>query len=251
MLSTGDTAILVAAGALAGLVGSAGGITTLVSYPALLAVGVPALRANLTNIVALLACWPGSAATSGPELAGRGRWLARWGLLAAAGGAAGAALVLSTPAGVFARVVPFLVAAGSLVLLLAPRLAGHPGWSPRRRRALLAAGLPGASVYNGYFGAGAGVMVLALVMVTVDERLPRANALKNVLIGAATASSAIACAASGRVRWDAAAPLAAGMLIGSMLGPGVARRVPPAVMRWAIGSLGLCLAVLIWLHAGV
>src|SRR3984957_17934311 len=105
---------LAAAGALAGLVGTAGGITSLVSYPALLFAGVAPLQANVANIVVLVACWPGSAAASRPELAGRGAWLRRWAVVAALGGTAGSVLLLVTPAGVFGRVVPFLVAIGSL-----------------------------------------------------------------------------------------------------------------------------------------
>ena len=101
IISTGDTAVLLVAGVVAGVVGTAGGITSLISYPALLVVGIPALSANVTNIVSLVACWPGSAIASRPELAGKGPWLARWTALAAIGGAAGAALLLSTPAGVF------------------------------------------------------------------------------------------------------------------------------------------------------
>ena len=76
--STADLVLLVGAGALAGTVGTAGGITSLISYPALLAVGVPPLPANVTNIVALVACGPGSALASRPELAGKGPWLRHW-----------------------------------------------------------------------------------------------------------------------------------------------------------------------------
>src|SRR5215471_20446008 len=94
---------LVAAGALAGLVGTAGGITSLVSYPALLLAGVAPLQANVANLVALVACWPGSAVASQPELRGRWPWLRRWGAVAALGGAAGSVLLLVTPPGVFAR----------------------------------------------------------------------------------------------------------------------------------------------------
>src|ERR1700756_2106057 len=78
---------LVGAGAVAGLVGTAGGITSLVSYPALLLAGVAPLQASIANLVALVACWPGSAVASRPELRGHGPWLLRWGILAAAGGA--------------------------------------------------------------------------------------------------------------------------------------------------------------------
>ena len=89
MSSPADAALLAAAGALAAIVGTAGGITSLVSYPILLLAGVPAVPANVANIVALTACWPGSALASRPELQGRGSWLGRWALMAAAGGIAG------------------------------------------------------------------------------------------------------------------------------------------------------------------
>src|ERR1022692_3666013 len=105
-----DAALLLSAGVLAGMVGSAGGTASLISYPALLAVGIAPLAANVTNAVAFVASWPGSALGSRPELRGQARCLRRWAPLAAAGGAAGAALLLLTPAGVFDRVVPFLVA---------------------------------------------------------------------------------------------------------------------------------------------
>src|ERR1700761_4462128 len=129
MISTLDSAALVLAGAAAGLIGSAGGITSLISYPALLAVGLPALPANIANNVALVACWPGSALASKPELHGKAPWLSRWTPVAVVGAATGSTLLLLTPSGVFARVVPFLVAAGSLALLLEPRLTA---WRQRR-----------------------------------------------------------------------------------------------------------------------
>jgi uncharacterized protein len=250
IISTGDTAVLLVAGVAAGVVGTAGGITSLISYPALLLVGIPALTANVTNIVALVACWPGSAIASRPELAGKGRWLARWAPLAALGGAAGAALLLSTPAGVFERVVPFLVAAGALAVLLQPRIAARRKQRPAHSQRLLGGGLLATSIYNGYFGAGSGVIVLALVLLTVDEHLARANALKNMLIGAATITSAVAVAASGQVQWRAAAPLAAGMFAGGLMGPQVTRRLPPGLLRWLIVALGFGLAIELWLNAG-
>ena len=85
----------------------------MVSYPALLAVGLPPVSASVANGVAILACWPGSALASQVELRGRSEWLWRWGAVAAFGGAAGAVLLLFLPAGVFENVVPFLVLAGS------------------------------------------------------------------------------------------------------------------------------------------
>ncbi len=244
-------ALLVPAGALAGVVGTAGGITSLVSYPALLWAGVPPLQANVANIVALVACWPGSAVASRPELAGRGPWLRRWTVVAAAGGTAGSVLLLATPAGTFAVVVPYLVAAGSVALLLQPRMAASaesPGRSSKRL--LLPGGLVAVSAYSGYFGAGSGVMLLALMLATADSALPRANALKNMLVGAATIASAAILVLLARVDWDAVAPLAAGLLAGSTVGPVVARRVPPGLLRWLVALSGLGLAAHLWITGG-
>jgi uncharacterized membrane protein YfcA len=241
---------LVGAGAVAGLVGTAGGITSLVSYPALLLAGVAPLQANIANLVALVACWPGSAVASQPELRGRGPWLLRWGSVAAVGGTAGSLLLLNTSAGVFGRVVPFLVAAGSLALLFQPWLAARPSWQDgdgRGRARLLPAGVLVLSVYNGYFGAGSGVLLLALLLLTTDPVMARANALKNMVVGAATITSAVLFAVLTRVDWAAVAALAAGLFLGSLAGPWVARRLPPGVLRWLVALTGLALAIRLWL----
>ena len=249
MSSASRDLFLIAAGALAGLVGTAGGITSLVSYPALLAVGVAPLQANVANLVALLACWPGAAAASQPELRGRGPWLRRWGIIAALGGAAGSVLLLVTPPGVFGRVVPFLVAAGSLALLCQPWLAARHSWRPDAGpgRLLLPCGLAALSCYNGYFGAGSGVLTLALLLLTTDPRLPSANALKNMVLGAATIASAVLFLVLTRVDLAVVAPLALGLFAGSMAGPLVARRLPPGVLRWLVALMGLALAIRLWI----
>jgi uncharacterized protein len=251
MISTLDVPVLLLAGVLAGAVGTAGGIASLVSYPVLLAVGLPALSANVTNIVAVSACWPGSALASRPELRGRGPWVRRHLLVVAAGAVIGTTLLLSTSAGVFRDVVPFLVAAGSLMLLFQPHLTArrsvHRG---RADRVVLVLALVLVAAYNGYFGAGSGVMLLALLLVTVDEHLQTANALKNMLVGAATAVSAVGLMVFGPVDWAAAAPLAVGMFIGSNIGPRVARRMPARVLRLLVVVVGLGLAVHLWLSAG-
>ena len=239
---------LAGAGAVAGLVGTAGGITSLVSYPALLLAGIAPLQANVANIVALVACWPGSALASRPELAGKGEWLRRWGVVAALGGTAGSVLLLVTPTGVFGQVVPFLVVIGSLALLLQPRIAAWQARreAPGRGSLLLPVGLFALSVYNGYFGAGSGVLLLALLLLTAEPVLVSANALKNMLVGAATISSAVLFALFAHVDWAAVAPLAAGMFLGSLAGPRVARRLPPGLLRWLVALTGLALAVRLW-----
>jgi hypothetical protein len=240
---------LVAAGALAGLVGTAGGITSLIAYPALLLVGVAPLQASITQLVAFTACWPGSALASQPELRGRGPWLRRWGAVAVLGGAAGALLLIATPPGVFGRVVPFLVAAGALALLGQPWLAARPAWHADAGwgRLVLPCGLLVLSVYSGYFGAGSGVLMLALLLLTTEPVMAGANALKNMVVGAATATSAVLFAVLTPVDWPVVAALAAGLFAGSLAGPRVARRLPPAVLRWLVAATGLALAVRLWL----
>jgi uncharacterized membrane protein YfcA len=232
---------------LAGAAGSAGGITSLISYPALLAVGLPPLPANVTQAVAFAACLPGSALGSRSELAGQGPFLRRWGTVTIAGGVIGLVLLLSTPDRVFGRIVPFFLALASLALLAQPRVARWQDRNPgRTHRFLFPAGLFAVSVYSGYFGAGSGVMVLALLLLTVDRDLVRSNALKNVLLGVADGVAAVGFALFGPVRWAAAIPLALGMLAGSAVGPSVTRRMPGGVLRVVVAMIGMGLAVRLW-----
>ncbi len=165
-----------------------------------------------------------------------------------------------TPPGAFAAVVPFLIAGGSLALIAEPWIRGvRPG--PRASRdplrssrpggrghtALLAVSLGLLAVYGGYFGAGSGVLTLALLLLTVERDLPTANALKNMTNGAITLPAGVLLAGFGPVHWGAAAPLAAGALVGARLGPAVTRALPRHVARWSVALLGLGLAAWLWL----
>jgi uncharacterized protein len=248
MSGVNSFAWLVVAGVVAGAIGSAGGITSLVSYPALLLTGLSPISANIANLVAVIACWPGSALVSRAELTGRAAWLVRALPAAAAGSLLGAAILLLTPADAFARIVPFLVAAGSLVLLLQPSLTdrGPVARSPQSKKALI--GIVTLSVYSGYFGAGSGVLLLAWLLLLVEPLLPVANALKNMLIGAAGIASAVLFAVTGPIHWAAVVPLGLGEFGGSLLGPLVARRLPASLLRWAIAALGFGLAIELWLR---
>ena len=240
---------LVATGVVAGSVGAAGGVTSLVSYPALLAVGVPPLPANVANLVAAVACWPGSALTSRRELAGAQGSLRRGLPVAAAGSAVGALLLVNTSSAAFTRIVPFLVAVGSLALLVQPWLSTMIAQRGDKPGAAVWPLIGLVSVYGGYFGAASGIMLLAALLVLHERRLPEANAIKNMLLGAGAVVAAAIFVLVGPVEWSAVVPLALGLFVGSAIGPIIARKVPPSVMRWVIGLLGLTLAVALWLRS--
>ncbi|WP_375423051.1 sulfite exporter TauE/SafE family protein [uncultured Friedmanniella sp.] len=242
--------VLVVGGVVAGISGTAGGITSLVAYPLLLAVGIPPLTANTTGSVAMLGSGIGSTLRAGPEVAGHRRTLLRWLPVAVAGSALGAVLLLATPAGLFARIVPFLVAAGAVLLLVQPRIAR---WNDRRRArvptGLTAAAITGVTLYNGYFGAGSGVLMIAVLLLSVEPRLLRANALKNVLLVTADLLPAVLFAFFGHVVWSAVLALGVGTLVGGLLGPGIARRIPQRPLRLFIAGSGFVLAVWLFLQA--
>lgn len=238
------TAFLAAAGVVAGVIGTAGGITSLVAYPALLATGIPPLAANTTSSVALLGSGLASALRSGPDTVGHAGTFRAWLPSSVALSLAGAVLLVVTPGAVFDRVVPYLVATGSLVLLLQPAIRR---WQVRRGRGLArpVVGAAGAAVavYNGYFGAGAGILLITLLLLTREPVLHRANALKNVILVASDVLPAVLFAVRGVVVWSAMWPLALGAVVGGLIGPSVARRVPAAVLRVLIALCGLALAL--------
>lgn len=275
-----DVPILLLAGFGAGVVGSAAGLASLISYPVLLAIGLPPVTANVTNTVALIGSSIGSVFGSRLELRGQDD-LRRHLPVAMLGGAAGAALLLLGPPGTFQRLVPYLVAGASLLLLTGPRLrklrgrrtadtrsadartadvrsadvrsvdlrsagqAPGPTANPGRRPRSIGVrvGLFLTCLYGGYFGAAAGVMILALLLTATGKSLPRANAAKNLLLGVANATAAVGFVVFADVRWAAVIPLGLGCVAGGVVGPAIVRRLPPDLVRIAIGIAGLALAV--------
>lgn len=239
--------LLVPAGVLAGLSGSIAGLASLVSYPALLGVGLSPVTANVTNTAALVFNSVGSISASRPELAGQRRDGIRLGITGVIAGTLGAVLLLSTPRGSFAYVVPWLVALGAVgVLVERPRRVLVPG--PMRARALVPLVFL-IAIYGGYFGAGAGVLLLSTFLNLGGDTLVRSNALKNLVLGLANSVAAVVFIGTGSVDWHAAAPLALGCLLGGALGPVLLRRVPARPVRVLIGLAGLGLAVYLGLDA--
>ncbi|HVW42663.1 MAG TPA: sulfite exporter TauE/SafE family protein [Amycolatopsis sp.] len=234
---------LLVAGVGAGLTGSVAGLASLVSYPALLAVGLSPISANVTNTLAMLGTTVGAAAGSRPELAGQRARLATLCLVTGVGGACGAALLLVTPADTFTAIVPFLIAAASILLLFAPRLRNY---SANPSASVLgpwtAAAAFGVAIYGGYFGAAAGVLMLALLSSVWVQSLARSNAAKTIATGAANLVAAVVFAFTGNVNWPAMLALGLGSVIGSWIGPAIVRRVPATPLRIVIALAGLGLA---------
>jgi uncharacterized protein len=266
---------LVAAGVAAGVISTVVGLASVVSYPALLAIGLPPLAANMTNTVSLLFTGVGAAMGSRPELTGQVTRVRRLGTIAALGGGAGAALLLITPSQTFVRLAPILIGAASLSLLppsrqdraarrgagldrderrrgAGPDRDGHGcGAGPDRdeRRPWLLAGVFGVAVYIGYFGAAGGIVMLALLIAMVAEPLARVNAVKNMLGAIGNAVAAVAFAVFGHVDWAAVVPLAAGFLVGGWTGPALVRRIPGQVLRIGVAVCGLVVAVTLGISA--
>jgi len=242
-VTVADVAALAGAGALAGMISVIAGLASLVSYPVLLALGLPPLSANMTNTVALAFTGAGAAAGSRPELAGQGGRVRRLGLVTALGGASGAALLLLTPPGLFENVAPALIGGSALMLLVQPLTRRWPGRAGAERSWPLQAVMFGVAVYIGYFGAAGGILMLAVLAAMLAEPLARVNAVKNVVAGLANAVASLGFAAFGPVRWAFVVPLAAGFLAGGWAGPAVVRKLPGPVLRALIGVAGLAVAV--------
>lgn len=236
---------LVVAGVAGGLTGSIAGLASVATYPALLLVGLPPVAANVTNTVAVVFNGVGSIWGSRPELKGRGKAILRIVPGAVLGGAVGAVLLLSTPAEGFEKVVPALIGFAAVAILIPRRRGRTTGEDePRSRAATVAqaAAIFLICIYGGYFGAAAGVLLLAL-MLAAGETMPHASADKNVILGASNATAAVLFVFLAPVHWPAVVTLGFGCLVGSRLGPIVVRHARAGPLRVAVGLGGIALAI--------
>jgi uncharacterized membrane protein YfcA len=234
---------LLAAGLGGGIAGTVASVASVVSYPALLALGLPPLAANVTNTMSLVFTAPGAMLGSRQELAGQRARVLRLSLVTGVGGALGAAVLLLAPPGAFALAVPAAICAASVLLLAQPRLRALSPVPGAERSRWRVAAMFGVSVYLGYFGAAGGMMLLALLAATVCESLTRLNAVKNVAAGAANVVAALLFALYAPVHWTFVPPLAVGFLAGGYVGPRLARRLPVTALRVIVALAGLSLAV--------
>jgi uncharacterized membrane protein YfcA len=248
-VNAGTIVLLAGAGFGAGAVNAVAGGGSLVTFPALLAAGYPSVTANVTNAVAVLPGYVGGSLAYRRELAGQGGRIRALAATSGVGSAAGAALLLSSPAALFEAVVPWLILGACGLLWLQPRAAAVAERHRDRRasRVALHAVLFLGAVYGGYFGAGLGIMLLALLGVLLPDGLHRLNALKGVLSLIIAIVSAAGFALFGPIAWDAAAVVGAASLAGGAAGVRVARRLPAPLLRSGVVVFGVAVAIALWL----
>ena len=241
-------AVLAGAAFLAGAVNAVAGGGSLISFPGLLWAGYPPVVANVTNTVALLPGYGGGTLAYRPELAGQGPRIRLLSAVSVAGAVVGALLLLVGPASVFSRLVPWLILFSCAVLAAQPAIAR---WLRRRGGArgrgerspiLLAAQFAGA-VYGAYFGAGLGVLMLALLGIFVEDGLQRLNALKGLLALVINVVAALCFVLAGSVAWVAVAIMAAASMAGGRIGVVAARRLDDRVLRVLVVAFGVAVAV--------
>lgn len=245
-MDSGEILAILAAATGAGAINAVVGSGSLITFPTLLAFGIPPVVANVSNNIGLV---PGNlSGTYGyrAELEGQRARLVRLGLASCAGGLAGAVALLALPGSVFELVVPVLILIACVLVVIQPRLSAwltaRGADRPDHGGPVLVAGIFLAGVYGGYFGAAQGVLVVGLLGVFLTETLQRVNAGKNVLVAIVNGTAAIVFVLFAHVSWLIVGLIAAGSTAGGLLGAKIGRRLPSVALRTIIVVIGLIAA---------
>lgn len=245
-MSPVEAALIALAGVAAGTINTVVGSGTLITFPTLLAFGVPPVTANVSNTVGLV---PGS--MSGVfgyrrELAGQRSRVLRLGSASLLGGILGALLLLWLPSAAFDAIVPVLILLGVVLVVVGPRIqravaarAESRGGIPDHGVWWVWPAVAATGVYGGYFGAAQGVLLMAVLGIGVADSLQRHTATKNVLALIVNAVAALVFIAVADVDWEVAGLIALGSVVGGQLGATVGRRLPPPLLRAVIAVVGI------------
>lgn len=238
----GELVFVLLAGLVAGAVNAVAGGGSLLLFPALLAVGLAPLPANVTNSVAQWPGYLGIVLGARDELKGQRRRILSTSAVAVVGSAVGCVLLLTLPGSVFDSVVPVLVLLASVLLGVSPQIkrwigAPEPG-APDRTAVLLPAVFL-AAVYGGYFGGALGVILISTLSLCAHDTLIRLNALKGLLSLVIASVTVVIFAIDAPVDWLAVVLLAPTTLVGGYVGARIARRLPENVLRWSVVVLGV------------
>ncbi|HQY94596.1 MAG: sulfite exporter TauE/SafE family protein [Caldilinea sp.] len=250
LFSITDFILIGLAAVAAGLINAIAGGGTLISFPVLIAVGVPPVAANVTNTVALVPGYLGATFAQLKDLSGQGRRLRLLIPVGAVGGLAGGLLLLNTSEKLFNDLVPYLIllAAGLLAVQdivrkwVTRRIEASGGSATSEVWAIGPVFL--AAIYGGYFGAGLSVIVLAVLGLVIDDTLTRLNGLKQIIAFSVNVAAAIFFVFSGQVVWIAAAVMAVGAILGGVLGGKLAGRIKPQVLRAVVVTIAVIVAII-------
>ncbi|GAA1269494.1 UPF0721 transmembrane protein [Planotetraspora silvatica] len=240
-----DAAAVFAAGIGAGAINAVVGSGSLITFPTLLAVGIPPIVANVSNNIGLVPGGITGVLGYRAELSGQRGRLLRLAIASVLGSLAGGILLLTLPEGAFPVIVTVLIAVACVLVLLQPKLSrwltgrrAHPHGGPWLWLGVLLAG-----VYGGYFGAAQGIVLIGLLGVFLDEHLQRINAAKNLLSLLVNSTAAVLFILVADVDWIVVLLVAVGSAVGGFFGARVGRRLPPALLRGFIVCVGVAAIV--------
>lgn len=235
----------------AGMINALAGGGTLITFPMLTAVGIPAVVANVTNTVALCPGYLGATLAQWDEIRLQKKRLLMFLPAAVVGGVAGALLLLNTGERLFRDVVPFLILLAALLLAVSDplrnwvlRRAARHGADVSKMETWGVLPVALAAVYGGYFGAGLSVIVLAVLGLVLSDSLTRLNALKQSISLVVNVAAAVFFVFSGKVNWPAAGVMAVCALLGGVLGGKLAGKIRPAALRWLVVTIGVVVGIL-------
>lgn len=252
MVLGGSREVLLALAALgAGVINGAAGGGTLLSFPALLALGYPALTANVTSSVGIWTGYIGGVAGYRREVVAQAGRLRSLAAAAIVGGVVGSILLFVLPSRDFRLVAPYLLLFSCGLFAAQPLLASALARHRQQGRShwwLLQGSVLVASVYGAYFGAGLGIVYLAVLAITLPDPLGHVNGLRSVLSLVVNTVAVAIFLGSGHVAWVAAGVMAGGALAGGYAGAHIARRVPTVVLRSVVIVLGLATAIDLLVH---
>ncbi len=238
-----------AAGAAAGASNSIAGAGSLITFPTLVALGLPPLSANVTNTVGIVPGSVGGALGYTDLLRQQGERFARYLAPMLIGAVLGTVALLLTSDAAFEAIVPVLIAGSCVLLLLQPRLTARLSHAGNERSPYLTAGLLFCGAYGAYFGSAVSILLLAILALFVADTLQHLNAMKILLVGCANLLAAVAYAFLAPVEWRFALTLMVSSFAGGRVGAHYARRIPSDPLRIGIAVFGLVVAVVLAVRA--
>jgi uncharacterized protein len=238
--------LVLVAGVAAGAINTVVGSGTLITFPTLLAIGLPPVTANVSNTVGLFSGSLVGAYGYRQELTGQGQRVLQLATASIIGAVVGAVLLLELPAAAFDAIVPVLIAIALLLVVFGKRVTTRLV-RIRSRLAEVTIALwiltLLTGVYGGYFGAAQGVLLMGFFGILLAEPIQRQNALKNILAGLVNLVAAAVFVITAHIDWAAAGLLAVGSIAGGLMGATIGRRLPPAALRGVIIVVGVAAIV--------